>query len=128
MRTTSTSGQTAYAVPSSPTKHVVQLPAVAIVRFVAGELAFEWDADKAAANRRKHRVSFEEAATVFLDPDAQVFDDPDSDELETRYLLVGLSAATRTLVVVHVERTKRIRLISARVATRRERRAFEEGE
>lgn len=101
---------------------------VALVRFIAGELAFEWDADKAATNRRKHRISFEEAATVFLDPDAQVFDDPDSDELETRYLLVGLSAATRTLVVVHVERTKRIRLISARPATRRERRAFEEGD
>jgi uncharacterized DUF497 family protein len=101
---------------------------VALVQFVAGNLKFEWNDVKAAANRRKHRVSFEEAATVFLDPDAQVFDDPDSDVSESRYLLVGLSAARRTVVVVHVERTKRLRLISARVATRRERRAFEEGE
>ena len=101
---------------------------MALVQFVAGSLKFEWDDVKAASNRRKHRVSFEEAATVFLDPEAQVFDDPDSDASESRYLLVGFSAARRTLVVVHVERTKRLRLISARVATRRERRAFEEGE
>ena len=100
---------------------------VALVRFVAGELTFEWDGAKAATNRRKHGVSFEEAATVFLDPHAQVFDDPESETSETRYLLVELSAARRTLIVVHVERGKRLRIISARAATRRERRTLEEG-
>ena len=97
------------------------------VRFAAGELTFEWDAAKAAANRRKHGVSFEEAATVFLDPYAQVFDDPDSETSESRFLLVGVSAARRTLVVVHVERRERLRIISAREATRHERRKVEEG-
>ena len=100
---------------------------MALVRFVAGELTFEWDGAKAATNRRKHGVSFEEAATVFLDPHAQVFDDPGSETSETRYLLVGLSAARRILIVVHVERGKRLRIISARAATRRERRTLEEG-
>jgi len=100
---------------------------VAVVRFVAGGLQFEWDDVKEAANRLKHGITFEEAATAFLDPHAQIFDDPDSDVAEVRYLLVGVSAARRTLVVVHVERTKRLRLISARLATRGERRAFEEG-
>ena len=99
---------------------------MALVRFVAGELTFEWDGAKAATNRRKHGVSLE-AATVFLDPHAQVFDDPGSETSETRYLLVVLSAARRTLIVVHVERGKRLRIISARAATRRERRTLEEG-
>jgi uncharacterized DUF497 family protein len=100
---------------------------VALVRFVAGELTFEWDGAKATANRRKHGISFEEAATVFLDEHAQIFDDPDSGTSEMRYLLLGLSAARRTLLVVHVERGTRLRIISAREATRRERRALEEG-
>ena len=100
---------------------------MALVRFVAGELTFEWDGAKAANNRRKHGVSFEEAATVFLDAHAQIFDDPRSGTSETRYLLVGLSAARRTLIVVNVERGKRLRIISAREATRRERRTLEEG-
>jgi uncharacterized protein len=97
------------------------------LQFVAGELTFEWDALKAAINRRKHGVTFEEAATVFLDPHAQVFDDPDSGVAETRFLLVGLSAARRVLVVVHVERGAHLRIISAREATRNERRSLEEG-
>ncbi len=84
-------------------------------------LRFEWDARKAAANRAKRGVSFEEAATVFADPDARIFDDPDHAADEPRFLIVGLSAATRMLLVVHLERGERIRLISARVATRRER-------
>ena len=57
---------------------------MALVRFVAGELTFEWDGAKAATNRRKRGVSFEEAATVFLDPHAQIFDDPESETSETR--------------------------------------------
>ena len=97
------------------------------IRFVAGELTFEWDAAKAATNRRKHGVSFEEAATVFLDPHARVFDDPDGGGNELRFLLVGLSAVRRTIVVVHVERGEILRIISAREATRHERRNLEGG-
>ncbi len=96
------------------------------VRFVAGALTFEWDVAKAKANVRKHGVSFEEAATVFLDPLSRVFDEPDRVGSEDRFLLVGLSEARRTLLVVHVERGARLRLISARLATRRERAQLEE--
>jgi uncharacterized DUF497 family protein len=98
---------------------------VASVRFTAGDVEFEWDAAKASSNLRKHRISFEEAVTVFLDEHAKVFDDPDSSS-EARFLLVGLSAASRVLVVVHVERRERVRILSARKATRPERRSLEE--
>ncbi len=97
------------------------------VSFASGELTFEWESAKAAANVRKHGVSFEEAATVFLDPHASLFDDPDSNVDEARFLLVGVSAGTRLLVVVHVERGKHLRIISARRATRAEQRAKGEG-
>ena len=90
------------------------------VRFIAGNVEFEWDGAKASANLRKHGVSFEEAATVFLDEHAKVFDDPDSSS-EPRFLLLGISAASRIVIVVHVERAERIRIISARKATRTER-------
>lgn len=103
-----------------------RLDPVLSVVFRAGELTFEWDVTKAANNLRKHGISFEEAATVFLDPHAKIFDDPDSAADEARYLLVGVSAAARQLVVVHVERGERLRLISARRATRRERESVEE--
>lgn len=98
---------------------------VSRVQFVAGELAFEWDETKATSSRRKHGVSFEEAATVFLDLQARLFDDPDSSDTENRFLLVGFSAARR-LVVVHIERGERLRILSARQTTRRERRKLEE--
>lgn len=91
------------------------------VRFAAGEITFEWDAAKAAANKRKHGVSFEEAATAFLDPLARIFDDPDDARGEQRLLLSGMSAKNRLVIVVHVERGDRLRIISARLATRRER-------
>jgi uncharacterized protein len=100
---------------------------VAQVQFVAGPLTFEWDPAKAASNRHKHGVSFEEAATVFLDAYARIFDDPSGAGPEPRFLLVGLSAARRILIVVHVERGEHLRIISAREATRRERRSLEEG-
>ena len=90
------------------------------VSFVAGELTFEWDSSKAASNERKHGVSFIEAATVFLDPLARLFDDPDHSDDEVRLLLVGISARRRALLVVHVERSEVLRIISARLATRRE--------
>jgi uncharacterized DUF497 family protein len=90
------------------------------VRFRAGDVTFEWDGAKAATNRRKHGVSFEEAATTFLDPFARIFDDPDHSADEHRFLLVGVSAIRRTVIVVHVERGSAVRIISARLATRHE--------
>lgn len=90
-------------------------------------LAFEWDAAKAAANLRKHGVGFEEAATTFADPLSLTIPDPDhSQPGEHRLVLLGRSLAGRLLVVVHVERGDSIRLISARAATRKERKSYEE--
>jgi uncharacterized DUF497 family protein len=87
----------------------------------------EWDNRKAAANLRKHGVSFPEAVTALADPLAITYRDPDHSEQEFRFLTFGLSSAGRILVVAHTERDEAIRLISARPATRRERRAYEEG-
>ena len=89
-------------------------------------MRFDWDPDKANANRSKHGVSFEEARTVFEDDLFVVFGDPDHSEGENRYLIMGQSTEGRLLVVAYTERGRRIRLISAREATRRERRAYEE--
>jgi uncharacterized DUF497 family protein len=98
------------------------------VRFEAGDLTFEWDDAKARANRKKHGVSFEEAATVFLDPLALIFDDPDPHSGEVRMLILGLSIAVRMVLVVHVVRDDDVlRIISARPPTRRERAKLEEG-
>jgi len=84
---------------------------------------FEWDADKAASNADKHDVTFHEAATVLTDPLAIEFQDAaEAGRIHT----VGSSAAARTLLVVTVERGVRIRIISARKATRAERRRYEE--
>jgi uncharacterized DUF497 family protein len=88
---------------------------------------YEWDLGKAAANLRKHRVSFEEAASVFLDPAALTFADPDHSESEDRSITIGRSARHRVLFVAHTERGKRLRIISARGATRREQDQYEEG-
>lgn len=87
---------------------------------------FEWDAAKATSNVRKHRVDFEEAATVFGDPLARIFDDPDHSEAEHRELLIGRSDRNRVLVVSFTERAPWIRIISARRATKRERHGYEE--
>jgi len=89
-------------------------------------LEFEWDPAKAAANYRKHRVRFEEAATAFGDPRSITIPDPDHSLGEDRFILIGHSQLSRVLVVVHLERGERIRLISARLATRRERHIYEE--
>jgi len=90
-------------------------------------LHFDWDSQKAAANRRKHGISFEEAATVFGDDRALLIADPEHSETEERFILLGLSAALRILVVVHSYREDQavIRLISARRATRNEQRQYE---
>jgi uncharacterized protein len=90
-------------------------------------VTFEWDPAKAAANARKHRVSFEEAASGFLDPAALTFLDPDHSEEENRSITIGRSSHQRVLFVAHRDREDRIRLISARQATRREQEQYEEG-
>jgi hypothetical protein len=86
-------------------------------------IQFEWDPAKARANTRKHGVAFEEAQTVFLDALALLIDDPDHSDDEARFVLLGLSAALRILVVVHACRSApdTIRIISARKATKAER-------
>jgi uncharacterized DUF497 family protein len=88
---------------------------------------FEWDPAKAATNFEKHSVSFQEAATVFADPLSLTFDDPDHSSYEQRYLTAGLSTRGRHLIVAHTDRGGRIRIISAREVTRRERKLYEEG-
>jgi len=84
-------------------------------------LAFEWDERRDKANRRKHRISFEEAATAFADSRSITITDPDHSDEEERYVLLGLSYRGNMLVVVHTERGDSVRIISARKATKRER-------
>jgi uncharacterized DUF497 family protein len=86
---------------------------------------FEWDDDKAEQNTRKHGVSFEEATSVFLDVDLLLTVDAADPE---RFAAVGYSSLARILVVVHCERRNRVRIISARPATRRERQAYDQRE
>jgi len=89
---------------------------------------FEWDPEKAEANARKHGVSFLEAATAFGDPFAITIDDVRHSVNEERFALLGRSERGRLLVVMHTERGHAIRIISARPATPRETRKYEEGE
>ena len=90
-------------------------------------MTYEWDPAKAAANLKKHGVSFEEAASIFLDALALTFWDPDHSEEEERDITIGRSAEQRILFVAHTAREDRIRIISARQATSQERRQYEEG-
>jgi uncharacterized DUF497 family protein len=90
-------------------------------------VTYEWDSRKAKENLRKHRVSFEEAATVFLDPLALTFPDPDHSDEEDREITIGVTARHRAVFVSHSQRGDRIRIISARKATRKERKQYEEG-
>jgi uncharacterized DUF497 family protein len=87
---------------------------------------FEWDPGKARQNRRKHRVSFQEAATVFGDPLAVTYPDPDHSTSEQRFIPVGVSSAGQVLIVAHVDRNENVRIISARKTTKRERKHYEE--
>ena len=91
-------------------------------------LRFAWDARKAQANLRKHGVSFAEAATAFGDPLSLTVPDPDHSADEARFVLIGQSVRQHLVVVAHVERDATIRIISARPATGRERKTYEEGE
>jgi uncharacterized DUF497 family protein len=88
---------------------------------------FEWNARKAAGNLRKHGVSFEEAASVFLDTLSATGDDPDHSLDERRFVTFGFSSSGRLLVVGHVHRDDVIRIVTARLATRAERKLYEEG-
>ena len=87
---------------------------------------FEWDATKARENLKNHGVTFEEALTVFADPLARIFDDPDHSEDERRELIIGYSVQQRLVIVSFNERQPRTRIISAREATTHERRDYEE--
>jgi uncharacterized DUF497 family protein len=88
---------------------------------------FEWDDKKARANVAKHGVTFHEAASVFGDSLALTFPDPDHSTREDRFLTFGQSISGRLLAVIHTARGASIRIISARPATRRERKIYEEG-
>ncbi len=88
---------------------------------------FKWDPEKARTNLRKHGVSFEEAITVFLDDFSLTGDDPDHSLNEDRFLTFGISTIGRLLVVAYAEQEAEIRIISARAATRPERKLYEEG-
>ena len=90
-------------------------------------MEFEWDEDKAAANLANHKVSFDEAKTVFDDPLYVDFYDPDHSYAEHRYLIVGESRQGRLLIVSYTERGDTVRLISTREVTAAERKAYEEG-
>lgn len=87
---------------------------------------FEWDSKKAEANLRKHAVSFDEAATVFLDPMAVSGPDPEHSTSEDRYITFGFSRLGRLLAVCHTYRPGAIRVITARRITRGERKLYEE--
>ena len=91
-------------------------------------LRFTWDPRKAAGNLRKHGISFTEAASAFSDPLSITISDPDHSMDEAHFLLIGQSLRHHLVVVAHVERGDTIRIISARIASRSERRTYEEGE
>lgn len=97
-----------------------------ILEDAAADLEVTWSEEKHAHNLSVHNVSFPEAATVFLDPLSATIDDPDHSYSERRFLTIGASSAHQLLVVSFTERNSRIRLISARPATRRERKDYEE--
>ena len=90
-------------------------------------MKFDWDPKKAETNLRKHGVSFDEAATTFLDPHAVSGPDPDHSIGEERYITFGYSQLTRLLAVCHTYRPGAIRIINARRVTRSERKIYEEG-
>ena len=87
---------------------------------------FEWNLLKDRTNRRKHRVGFDEALTVFADPLARIFGDPDHSAEEARELIIGHSSRERLLIVSFTENKGRVRIISARLATTAERREYEQ--
>ncbi|OFW08951.1 MAG: hypothetical protein A3H96_23070 [Acidobacteria bacterium RIFCSPLOWO2_02_FULL_67_36] len=89
-------------------------------------LEFEWDPSKAEENLKKHRLGFDEALSVFADPSARIFDDPHHTGDEAREIIVGYSQRQRLLLVSFTERAPKVRIISARKATKRERQEYEQ--
>jgi hypothetical protein len=89
-------------------------------------MEFEWDPKKAARNLKDHKVSFEEAATVFGDPLSLTYPDPDHSFDEYRFITIGSSIDGKLLLISHTDRDEKIRIISAREATKREKRFYEE--
>ena len=89
-------------------------------------MSFEWDKKKAVSNLRKHGVSFEEASTALRDSFSATAHDPDHSEDEDRFVTLGVSSIGRLLAVAHTERGNNIRIISARLATKSERKIYEE--
>jgi uncharacterized protein len=94
------------------------------------DIKFEWDAAKAASNNKKHKISFDEAKTVFFDESAIVIHDPEHSEDEERFIILGISAIARILVVCHCFRQNDsvIRIISARKATKKESKQYHGGD
>ena len=90
-------------------------------------MRIEWNARKATANLPKHGVSFDEAASVFFDPLSATGDDPDHSQDDRRFVTFGMSSSGRLLVVAHAQHDDAIRIITARPATRAERKLYEEG-
>jgi uncharacterized DUF497 family protein len=88
-------------------------------------MQFQWDRVKARKNLKKHKVSFDEAVTVFYDPLTATFDDPDHSHDEQRLITIGYSSRSRLLVVAHTEEGETIRIISARYETAHERKRHE---
>lgn len=89
-------------------------------------MEFEWDRKKAKYNLRKHGVSFEEASSVFHDVLATLYDDPDHSAHEKRFVMIGTSVRGRLLTIAFADRNERIRIISARIVTKREKELYEE--
>ena len=85
----------------------------------------EWDDEEAKSNLKKHSVSFEEGATIFNDPKIATISDPDHSVDEERFISIGISVIRRLLTVIHTYRIERIRLISARKATKAEKKNYE---
>ncbi len=89
-------------------------------------MEFEWEDNKATQNLNKHKVAFDEAATVFGDPLSVTFPDPDHSVEEDRFIIIGTSDRDRVLIVSHTDRGEGFRIISARKANSRERKVYEE--
>ena len=88
-------------------------------------MRFEWDKEKEKGNRQKHGISFDEASSVFYDPLSATFDDPDHSIGEERFITIGYSTQNRLLVISYTEKRNKIRIISAREATAREKKRHE---
>ena len=90
-------------------------------------MIFEWDEKKAKSNQKKHGVTFREASTVFGDPLSLTIHDPLHSDREDRYVTIGVSSNSKTLVIIHADNADTIRIFSARFATTNERKQYEEG-